>query len=81
MIAKKYATTLYGEALKTLYKRLPRKHPKFKLIQNEYHQKVAGDLGEEIVMRVLEQVQLPYKFYVFHNISLYTESLFKWIYY
>ncbi|MEK4484615.1 nuclease-related domain-containing protein [Psychrobacillus sp. FSL H8-0484] len=77
MIAKKYSTTLYVEALKALYKRLPRKHPKLKLIQDEYHQKVAGDLGEEVVMKVLEQVQLPYKFYVFHNISLYTESLFQ----
>ena len=77
MIAKHYSTTIYVEALKALYKRLPKDHQKFFLIQNEYHRKVAGDIGEEVVMKVLEQLQLPYKFYAFHNVTLYAESLFQ----
>ncbi|WP_166462359.1 nuclease-related domain-containing protein [Psychrobacillus vulpis] len=77
MIAKKYSVSLYFDALRALHKRLPKNHSKFFMIQNEYRQKVAGELGEEAVMQVMGQVKLPYKFYVFHNLSLYSESLFQ----
>ncbi|WP_177184383.1 nuclease-related domain-containing protein [Psychrobacillus sp. OK032] len=40
-------------------------------------QKNAGDLGEEVVMREIEKLKLPHKFYVFHNISLYSEVNFQ----
>lgn len=77
MIAKKYSTTAYMEALQSLIKRLKKNHPKYLNIQEEILQKTAGDFGEEAVMRILEQVKLPYSFYVFHNISLLSESLIQ----
>ncbi|WP_144511993.1 nuclease-related domain-containing protein [Bacillus sp. FJAT-22090] len=77
MIVKKYTTSLYAEALHALYKRIPRDHSKFSTIQEDHYQKVAGDIGEEVVMKVVEQLTLPYKFYAFHNISIYNESLFQ----
>lgn len=40
-------------------------------------QKNAGEIGEEIVMRELEKLKLPHKFYVFHNVSLYYETNFQ----
>ncbi|MEI4768891.1 nuclease-related domain-containing protein [Psychrobacillus sp. FJAT-51614] len=77
MIVKKYSTTPYTEALKVLIKRLNRNHPRYLDIKEEIRQKTAGDIGEEAVMRILEQVKLPYRFYVFHNISLFSESLIQ----
>ncbi|WP_391207518.1 nuclease-related domain-containing protein [Psychrobacillus sp. L4] len=77
MIAKKYSASLHVKALHTLHKRMPRNHPKYVMIKDEYYQKLNGEIGEEVVMKVFEQLKLPYKFYVFHNISLYAESLFQ----
>ncbi|KQL36951.1 nuclease-related domain-containing protein [Psychrobacillus sp. FJAT-21963] len=77
MIAKKYTASQYVKTLRTLYKRLPKNHPKFLKIKNEFYQNQAGEIGEEVVMKVLEKLKLPYKFYVFHNISLYSEALFQ----
>lgn len=77
MIAKKYSASLYLEALHALYKRIPKNHLNFSTIQEEYYQTVAGDIGEEAVMKVIEQLDLPYKFYTFHNVSLYSETLFQ----
>ncbi|MFJ8065555.1 nuclease-related domain-containing protein [Psychrobacillus sp. NPDC096426] len=77
MIAKKYTASLYVEALHALYKRMPKSHLKFSKIQEEYYQTVAGDIGEEAVMKVIEQLDLPYKFYIFHNVLLYSETLFQ----
>ncbi|WP_391119978.1 nuclease-related domain-containing protein [Psychrobacillus sp. L3] len=47
------------------------------MIKDEYYQKLAGEIGEEVVMKVIEQLKLPYKFYAFHNLSLNGESLFQ----
>lgn len=69
--------SLYLEALHALYKRIPKNHLKFSTIQEEYYQTVAGDIGEKTVIKVLEQLELPYKFYTFHNVSLYSETLFQ----
>ncbi|WP_185907829.1 nuclease-related domain-containing protein [Psychrobacillus soli] len=77
MIIKKYSASLYVEALHALYKRMPKNDLKFSKIQEEYYQKVAGNIGEEAVMKVIEQLDLPYKFYAFHNILLYSETLFQ----
>ncbi|MFF2753429.1 nuclease-related domain-containing protein [Psychrobacillus sp. NPDC058041] len=77
MIAKKYSASLYVKALHSLHKRMSRNHPKYSMIKDEYYQKLAGDIGEEVVMKMMEQLKLPYKFYVFHNLSLYAESLFQ----
>lgn len=77
MIAKKYSASLYVEALHALYKRMPKNHLKFSTIQDEYYQKVAGEIGEEAVMKVIEQMDLPYKFYAFHNVLLNSETLFQ----
>lgn len=56
---------------------MPKNHLKFSTIQEEYYQTVAGDIGEEAVMKVIEQLDLPYKFYALHNVSLYSETLFQ----
>lgn len=77
MIAKPFAKTIHAEALTALLKRLHRTHPKYSYIRDELMQKTAGDLGEEVVMKELEKLKLPYKFHTFHNISLYSETNFQ----
>ena len=77
MIVKPYAQTLFMEALISLNKRLKKNHPKYISLQEDLKRNIAGDIGEEAVMSILQKVKLPYKFFVFHNISLYGESLFQ----
>ncbi|MFJ7825490.1 nuclease-related domain-containing protein [Psychrobacillus sp. NPDC096623] len=77
MIVKPYTQTLYMEALISLNKRLHKSHPKYLSLREELHRNIAGNIGEEAVMNFLEKVNLPYKFYAFHNISLYGESLIQ----
>ena len=77
MIAKPFAKTIHAEALTALTKRLRKTHPKYTQIRDDMMQKNAGDLGEEVVMREIEKLKLPHKFYVFHNISLYSEVNFQ----
>ena len=77
MIAKNYSASLYTEALHALYKRMPKNHLKFFKIQEEYYQLAAGNIGEEAVMKAIEQLDLPYKFYVFHDVLLESETLFQ----
>jgi hypothetical protein len=77
MIVKKYSASLYVKALHSLHKRLSKNHPKYSMIKEEYYQNLAGEIGEEVVMKMMEQLKLPYKFYIFHNLSLYAESLFQ----
>ncbi|MFJ5769555.1 nuclease-related domain-containing protein [Psychrobacillus sp. NPDC093180] len=77
MIAKNYSASLYAEALQALYKRTPKNHLKFSKIQEEYYQIAAGNIGEEAVMKVIEQLDLPYNFYIFHDVLLDSETLFQ----
>ncbi|TQR21214.1 nuclease-related domain-containing protein [Psychrobacillus vulpis] len=77
MIVKAFSQSLYSEALTALSKRLPRLHPKYASIKEEQYRIAAGDAGEEAVMKKLESLTLPCKHYVFHNISLYGDSLFQ----
>lgn len=77
MIIKPYTQTLYMEALISLNKRLKKSHPKFISLSEDVKRNIAGDIGEEAVMSCLQKVKLPYKFFAFHNISLYGESLFQ----
>ena len=77
MIVKPYTQTLYMEALISLTKRLNKNHPKYISRQEELHRNIAGNIGEEAVMNFLKKVNLPYKFYAFHNISLYGESFIQ----
>ncbi|MFJ8261853.1 nuclease-related domain-containing protein [Rummeliibacillus sp. NPDC094406] len=74
MIVKAYSSTYYLEALKGLIQRLSLSNPKRQELENEYMRIKAGDIGEKVVMDTLEQLQLPYDFYVFHNLSLLLES-------
>lgn len=77
MIVKPYAQTLYMEALISLNKRLKKNHPKYISLREDLNRNIAGDIGEEAVMSFLQKVKLPYKFFAFHNISLFGESLFQ----
>ena len=77
MIIKPYQSSRYKEALFALTKRLPKTHYKYGTVLNEYRQMVAGDIGEEIVMKVLENLSLPYPYYIFHNIALNRKPLFQ----
>ena len=77
MIVKPYAQTLYMEALISLNKRLKKNHPKYLTLREDLNRNIAGDIGEEAVMSFLQKVKLPYKFFAFHNISLFGESLFQ----
>ncbi len=74
MIIKSYSSTNYLDALGNLVKRLSISNPKREVVENEYNRIYAGDRGEKFVMQALEQLQLPYDFYVFHNVSLFVES-------
>ena len=77
MIVKPFAKTLHAESLAQLFKRLPKSHPKYAYIRDEMMQKIAGDIGEEAVMRELEKLKLPFKYYLFHNVSFFSESYFQ----
>lgn len=77
MIAKPFAKTLHADALEALSKRLHKTHPKHSYIRDELMQKNAGDNGEEVVMRELEKLKLSHSFYIFHNISLFSETNFQ----
>lgn len=77
MIAKPFAKTRHAEALIALTRRLRKTHPKYTQIRDDMMQKNAGDFGEEAVMRELEKLKLPHKFYIFHNVSLYAETNFQ----
>lgn len=54
MIAKSYEVSKLTLALEALYKRLPRDHPKYAKIKEEFYQKVHGDYAEEVVMKVMD---------------------------
>ncbi|WP_102693060.1 nuclease-related domain-containing protein [Rummeliibacillus pycnus] len=74
MIAKPYSTPHYLDALFRLIQRLSLTNSKRQDLENEYMRIKAGDLGEKVVMDSLEQLQLPYNFYIFHNLNLLIES-------
>ncbi|MGG0658300.1 nuclease-related domain-containing protein [Rummeliibacillus pycnus] len=74
MIVKPYSETHYLEALNNLIRRLVLSNPKKEELENEYKRIKAGDIGEKVVMESLEQFQLPYDFFIFHNLSLLLES-------
>ncbi|WP_397537092.1 hypothetical protein [Rummeliibacillus pycnus] len=70
MIIKTYSATHYLETLKSLIHRLSPVYSRKKDLEYEYNRISAGDIGEKFVMETLEQLQLPYDFYIFHNLSL-----------
>ena len=74
MIVKTYSATHYLDTLKSLIDRLSPLYPRKKDLEYEYNRINAGDIGEKFVMETLEQLQLPYDFYIFHNLSLFIES-------
>lgn len=74
MIRKGYSETHYLDALYGLIQRLPMSNPKRQELVSEYNRIKAGNIGEKVVMDSLEQLQLPYNFYIFHNLSLKLES-------
>lgn len=74
MIIKAYSATHYLEALNSLIQRLSPANPQRKELTDEYMRINAGDIGEKFIMEKLEKLQLPYDFYIFHNLSLFIES-------
>ena len=77
MIVKPFQKTLDAEGLNSLATRLRVSHPMHGKMKKKAKNKAAGDIGEEVVMRGLEKLKLPYTFYVYHNISLYSEKLIQ----
>ncbi|WP_277586494.1 nuclease-related domain-containing protein [Psychrobacillus antarcticus] len=77
MIVKPFKRTLEAEALNSLATRLPISHPMHRKMQKKAKNKAGGDIGEEVVMRELEKLKLPYPFHAYHNISLYAEKLIQ----
>ncbi|WP_312755443.1 nuclease-related domain-containing protein [Rummeliibacillus suwonensis] len=74
MIGKAFSETHYLDALDRMIRRLSTLNPKREALIDEYNRIQAGDFGEKVVIEVLEQLQLPYHFYVFHNLSLLLET-------
>ncbi|WP_146549768.1 nuclease-related domain-containing protein [Rummeliibacillus suwonensis] len=74
LIIKAYSTTHYLNALKNLILRLSPTDSKKQELEDEFNRINAGDIGEKMVMETLEQLQLPYEFYIFHNLGLRIES-------
>ena len=77
MIVKPFKKPLDAEALNSLATRLKVSHPMHGKMKKKAKNKVAGDIGEEVVMRELEKLKLSYSFHVYHNISLYSEKLIQ----
>lgn len=77
MIIKAYTKSVHVEAMEMLLKRLSVKHPKYSKISNQIGATRAGDIGEEMVFRELEKMQLPFKYYVFHKLLLFAENAFE----
>ncbi|MEK3978707.1 nuclease-related domain-containing protein [Psychrobacillus sp. FSL K6-2836] len=77
MIVKPFKTTLESEALNSIALRLPISHPMHKSMLKKAKNKAAGDIGEEVVMRELAKLKLPYSFHAYHNVSLYAEKLIQ----
>ncbi len=74
LIGKGYSDTHYLDALYGLIQRLSLSNPKRQELLNEYNRIKAGNFGEKVVMNSLEQLQLPYQFYIFHDLYLSIES-------
>lgn len=74
MIIKAYSDTHYLEALNNLIQRLSINNPQRKELIDEYMRINAGDIGEKFIMETIEKLQLPYDFFIFHNLSLFIES-------
>lgn len=74
LIGKGYSKTHYLDGLNGLIRRLSTANPKREELINEYNRIQAGDLGEKVVMNLLEHLQLPYDFFIFHNLSLSLET-------
>ena len=77
MIVKAYAKSIHLETMKMLLKRLSADHPMYSKISKQIGTTRAGDIGEEIVFRELEKMQLPFKYYVFHKLLLFAENAFE----
>lgn len=74
LIIKAYSETHYLETLNNLIQRLSITDSQRKELTDEYMRINAGDIGEKFIMETLEKLQLPYDFYIFHNLSLHIES-------
>lgn len=60
-----------------LLERLPLHHPQYARISKEIGAIKAGDYGEEIVYKELEQMSFPYECYIFHKMFLFAECAFE----
>ena len=77
LIIKPYSASNYVIRLLELVDRLSPQHPLYSRISKDIGAIKAGDYGEEMVYRELEQVRLPYKNYIFHKVFLRAESTFE----
>lgn len=77
LIIKPYSPTKSVERMSELVERLSPQHPQYTRISKEIGAIKAGDYGEEIVYKELEQMKLPYPSYIFHKVFLLAECAFE----
>ncbi|WP_419959411.1 nuclease-related domain-containing protein [Psychrobacillus sp. BM2] len=77
MIIKPYSPSKYITGMSDLLERLSPQHPQYARISKEIGAIKAGDYGEKIVYKELEQTKLPYECYIFHKMFLFAEYAFE----
>ena len=77
LILKPYSPSKYVARMSELVERLSPQHPQYSRISKEIGAIKAGDYGEEIVYKELEQMKLPYQSYIFHKMFLFAECAFE----
>ncbi len=77
MIIKPYSPSKYVARMSDLIERLSPQHPQYTRISKEIGAIKAGDYGEEVIYKVLEQMKIPYKCYIFHKVFLFAEFAFE----
>lgn len=60
-----------------LVERLSPQHPQYTRISKEIGAIKAGDYGEEIIYKELEQMKFPYQSFIFHKMFLFAECAFE----
>ena len=77
MIIKKFSKSIQIEAMELLLRRLHVDHPLYEKVRKDIHATSAGDFGEQIILKEIEQLRLPYDNHVYHKLLLRSESTFE----
>lgn len=77
MIIKKFSKSVHIEGMELLLRRLHVDHPLYEKVRKDIHAASAGDFGEEIILKEIEQLRLPYDIHIYHKLLLRSESAFE----